>query len=150
MDIRIERVSAAEPGDRRRSSTAAAAAVLDGRAARPRGGRPRLVTGDATVLLVARAPEGIVGTLTLALLPLPSGLRGRVEDVVVDAARGGASPPGSSRRPAGSPRRPARGRWTSPRGRSARRPTGSTSGSGFRARESTVYRRHSGETSSGA
>ncbi|GAA2937266.1 MULTISPECIES: GNAT family N-acetyltransferase [Streptomyces] len=49
----------------------------------------RLVSADANTVLVARADGAITGTLTLVLLPLPSGLRGRVEDVVVDdAARG--------------------------------------------------------------
>ncbi|PBD02394.1 acetyltransferase (GNAT) family protein [Streptomyces sp. Ag82_O1-15] len=49
----------------------------------------RMVNCDANTLLVARTPDAIVGTLTLVLLPLPSGLRARVEDVVVDgAARG--------------------------------------------------------------
>jgi ribosomal protein S18 acetylase RimI-like enzyme len=49
----------------------------------------RIVRCDATTVLVARVAGEIVGTLTLLLLPLPSGLRARVEDVVVDgAARG--------------------------------------------------------------
>ncbi|MGK5628901.1 GNAT family N-acetyltransferase [Streptomyces sp. URMC 123] len=49
----------------------------------------RMVSCNANTVLVARTSEAIVGTLTLVLLPLPSGLRGRVEDVVVDtAARG--------------------------------------------------------------
>lgn len=49
----------------------------------------RMVTCDANTVLVARTPETIVGTLTLVLLPLPSGIRGRIEDVVVDkSARG--------------------------------------------------------------
>jgi ribosomal protein S18 acetylase RimI-like enzyme len=49
----------------------------------------RMVSCDANTVLVARTSEAIVGTLTLVLLPLPSGVRGRVEDVVVDtAARG--------------------------------------------------------------
>ena len=49
----------------------------------------RMVTCDANTVLVARTSEAIVGTLTLVLLPLPSGLRARVEDVVVDSqARG--------------------------------------------------------------
>ncbi|MEV0278090.1 GNAT family N-acetyltransferase [Streptomyces sp. NPDC050610] len=49
----------------------------------------RLTTSDANTLLVARTPDAVVGTLTLVLVPLPSGLRARVEDVVVDnAARG--------------------------------------------------------------
>ncbi|WP_327710744.1 GNAT family N-acetyltransferase [Streptomyces sp. NBC_00464] len=49
----------------------------------------RMVTWDANTVLVARASEVIVGTLTLVLLPVPSGLRARVEDVVVDSAARG-------------------------------------------------------------
>jgi ribosomal protein S18 acetylase RimI-like enzyme len=51
----------------------------------------RIVACDANTVLVARAEAGgeIVGTLTLLLFPVPSGLRARIEDVVVDeAARG--------------------------------------------------------------
>lgn len=49
----------------------------------------RMVANDANTLLVARTAHDIVGTLTLVLLQLPSGVRGRIEDVVVDtAARG--------------------------------------------------------------
>ncbi|MFC1438011.1 GNAT family N-acetyltransferase [Streptacidiphilus sp. N1-10] len=44
---------------------------------------------NSNILLVARLDGVIVGTLTLVVLPLPSGLRARIEDVVVDvAARG--------------------------------------------------------------
>ncbi|MFI1188170.1 GNAT family N-acetyltransferase [Streptomyces californicus] len=48
------------------------------------------LTGDRTnTLLVARIEGVIVATLTLVVSPLPSGLRARIEDVVVDtAARG--------------------------------------------------------------
>ncbi|KOG90865.1 GNAT family N-acetyltransferase [Streptomyces varsoviensis] len=49
----------------------------------------RLVASDTNTVLVARTPEGVVGTLTLVLVPLPSGLRARVEDVVVDSAARG-------------------------------------------------------------
>jgi ribosomal protein S18 acetylase RimI-like enzyme len=49
----------------------------------------RLLAHEANTLLVARASGGIVGCLTLVMFPLPSGLRARIEDVVVDeAARG--------------------------------------------------------------
>src|SRR4051812_41976972 len=49
----------------------------------------RVVSCPAHTVLVARSPGAIVGTLTLVVFPLPSGLRARVEDVVVDdAARG--------------------------------------------------------------
>jgi ribosomal protein S18 acetylase RimI-like enzyme len=43
----------------------------------------------ANTVLVARRDGEIVGTLTLVVFPIPSGLRARIEDVVVDeAARG--------------------------------------------------------------
>ncbi|MGW2395896.1 GNAT family N-acetyltransferase [Kitasatospora sp. NPDC001664] len=48
-----------------------------------------LLACSANTVLLARLDGRIVGTLTLVLLPLPSGLRARIEDVVVDAgARG--------------------------------------------------------------
>ncbi|MFF3959344.1 GNAT family N-acetyltransferase [Streptomyces sp. NPDC001890] len=48
-----------------------------------------LLRSDATTLLMARIEGRAVGMLTLILFPLPTGLRGRIEDVVVDeAARG--------------------------------------------------------------
>ncbi|MGW0961302.1 GNAT family N-acetyltransferase [Streptomyces gelaticus] len=49
----------------------------------------RLLCSDANTLLLARVEGRAVGMLTLIMFPLPSGLRGRIEDVVVDeAARG--------------------------------------------------------------
>lgn len=50
----------------------------------------RLAECSAVVLLVARDEGGrVVGALSLVLVPLPTGLRGRLEDIVVDqAARG--------------------------------------------------------------
>ncbi|MEV4114281.1 GNAT family N-acetyltransferase [Nonomuraea sp. NPDC049695] len=49
----------------------------------------RLLAFESNTVLVARVQGQIVGTLTLVTFPLPSGLRARVEDVVVDeAARG--------------------------------------------------------------
>lgn len=49
-----------------------------------------IVTAEATTLLVARTDDGqIVGSLTLVLFRIPTGLRAWIEDVVVDdAARG--------------------------------------------------------------
>jgi ribosomal protein S18 acetylase RimI-like enzyme len=50
-----------------------------------------IVVSPATVLLLARDGDGgeIVGTLTLALFRIPTGMRAWIEDVVVDeAARG--------------------------------------------------------------
>ena len=44
-----------------------------------------LVTSPATQLLVARMPDGqIVGTLTLAIFRIPTGVRAWIEDVIVD------------------------------------------------------------------
>ncbi len=55
----------------------------------------RVVTAQCNHVLVARAPAAagepgeIIGTLTLTMFPIPTGLRARIEDVVVDeAARG--------------------------------------------------------------
>ena len=44
----------------------------------------RIVASPASRLLVARDGEAVVGMLTLALFPLPSGIRAWIEDVVVD------------------------------------------------------------------
>jgi ribosomal protein S18 acetylase RimI-like enzyme len=49
----------------------------------------RVVRCEANTVLVARTDGRIVGTLTLVMFPIPSGMRARVEDVVVDGeARG--------------------------------------------------------------
>jgi ribosomal protein S18 acetylase RimI-like enzyme len=49
----------------------------------------RIAGHQAITLLVARSGGVIVGMLTLVSFPLPSGLRARIEDVVVDReARG--------------------------------------------------------------
>lgn len=48
-----------------------------------------IVKSPATVLLVARSDGEIVGSLTLALFRIPTGLRAWIEDVVVhEVARG--------------------------------------------------------------
>ena len=48
-----------------------------------------IVESPACHLLLARDGEGIVGSLTLVVFPIPTGLRAWIEDVVVDeAARG--------------------------------------------------------------
>ncbi|MEW1774178.1 GNAT family N-acetyltransferase [Streptomyces sp. NPDC086777] len=54
-----------------------------------RGAVRALLGSDANTVLLARAEGQVVGMLTLVMFPLPSGLRARIEDVVVDeAARG--------------------------------------------------------------
>jgi ribosomal protein S18 acetylase RimI-like enzyme len=48
-----------------------------------------IVDSSATSLLVARDADSIRGTLTLAVFRIPTGVRARIEDVVVDeSARG--------------------------------------------------------------
>jgi ribosomal protein S18 acetylase RimI-like enzyme len=48
-----------------------------------------IVGSSAITLLVARAEGTIIGTLTLAMFPIPTGFRAWIEDVVVDeTARG--------------------------------------------------------------
>jgi len=48
-----------------------------------------IVAAPASTVLLARLDHQIVGTLTLATFPIPTGVRAWIEDVVVDeAARG--------------------------------------------------------------
>ena len=48
-----------------------------------------LVSSDASTLFIARVDGHIVGSLTLAMFPIPTGIRAWIEDVVVDSnARG--------------------------------------------------------------
>ena len=49
----------------------------------------RLVSYEANTILIARSGDAIIGTLTLVVFPIPTGLRAWIEDVVVDeSARG--------------------------------------------------------------
>jgi ribosomal protein S18 acetylase RimI-like enzyme len=49
----------------------------------------RVVAGAANTVLVARSGGAVVGTLTLVVVPLLTGVRAHIEDVVVDSvARG--------------------------------------------------------------
>jgi ribosomal protein S18 acetylase RimI-like enzyme len=53
------------------------------------GALSAIAAAPASTLLLARADGAIVGTLTLAIFPIPTGIRAWIEDVVVDeAARG--------------------------------------------------------------
>jgi ribosomal protein S18 acetylase RimI-like enzyme len=49
-----------------------------------------LVESPLTTLFVARSEGAVVGTLTLAVFRIPTGLRGWIEDVVVDESARGA------------------------------------------------------------
>lgn len=49
----------------------------------------RIVAHEATTVFIARLDGRIVGSLTLAVFPIPTGIRAWIEDVVVDeSARG--------------------------------------------------------------
>lgn len=49
----------------------------------------RMISSPAITMLIARTGQHIAGTLTLAIFPIPTGIRAWIEDVVVDeAARG--------------------------------------------------------------
>ena len=66
------------------------------RSSRGRRRRPRrpssseIVSGDATVFFAARVDGRIVGSLTLVVFRIPTGVRAWIEDVVVDDAARGA------------------------------------------------------------
>ncbi|WP_337589344.1 GNAT family N-acetyltransferase [Streptomyces xinghaiensis] len=49
-----------------------------------------IVSSDTTTLMVARLGDRMVGTLTLVVFPLPTGVRAWIEDVVVDESARGA------------------------------------------------------------
>lgn len=49
----------------------------------------RIAASPAITLLLARSGGKIVGTLTLAMFPIPTGLRAWIEDVVVDSSARG-------------------------------------------------------------
>jgi ribosomal protein S18 acetylase RimI-like enzyme len=54
-----------------------------------RDGLAEIVGNDNCVLFLARVDGEIVGGLTLAMYPLPTGLKAWIDDVVVDAAARG-------------------------------------------------------------
>ncbi|MER5542524.1 GNAT family N-acetyltransferase [Streptomyces sp. NPDC001118] len=101
----------------------------------------RMVTCDANTVLVARTSEAIIGTLTLVLLPLPSGLRARIEDVVVDRAARGQGVAGLLTEEAVRIAREAGARTVDLTSRPDRAAANRLyERLGFRARPSTVYR----------
>ncbi|MFF4347779.1 GNAT family N-acetyltransferase [Streptomyces sp. NPDC001530] len=101
----------------------------------------RMVSCDANTVLVARAAGEIVGTLTLVLLPVPSGLRGRIEDVVVDTAARGRGVAALLTREALRLAREAGARTVDLTSRPDRQAANRLyERLGFQARQSTVYR----------
>ncbi|MER6195443.1 GNAT family N-acetyltransferase [Streptomyces cyaneofuscatus] len=101
----------------------------------------RMVTCDANTVLIARTAEMIVGTLTPVMLPLPSGVRARVEDVVVDGAARGQGVAGLLTEEALRIAREAGARTVDLTSRPDRAAANRLyERLGFRTRQSTVYR----------
>ena len=101
----------------------------------------RILACDANTVLVARADREIVGTLTLVMFPVPSGLRARVEDVVVDGAARGHGVAGLLTREALRIARESGARTVDLTSRPDREGANRLyERLGFRARESTPYR----------
>jgi ribosomal protein S18 acetylase RimI-like enzyme len=101
----------------------------------------RMVRCEANTVLVARVGGEIVGTLTLVLFPVPSGLRARVEDVVVDRAARGQGVAAVLARHALEIAREAGARTVDLTSRPDREAANRLyERLGFQARESTVYR----------
>ncbi|GHG86180.1 GNAT family N-acetyltransferase [Streptomyces lanatus] len=101
----------------------------------------RILQCEASTVLVARAGGEIVGTLTLVMFPVPSGLRARIEDVVVDNAARGRGVAGSLMREAVRLGREAGARTVDLTSRPDRAAANRLyERLGFAVRESTVYR----------
>ncbi|WP_405686465.1 GNAT family N-acetyltransferase [Streptomyces sp. NBC_00057] len=101
----------------------------------------RLVRCETNTVLVARAGGSIVGTLTLLLLPVPTGLRARIEDVVVDTEARGQGIAALLTQEALTLAREAGARTVDLTSRPDRAAANRLyERLGFRARESTVYR----------
>ncbi|MGH8935635.1 MAG: GNAT family N-acetyltransferase [Acidimicrobiia bacterium] len=83
MSVTIEEVD--EVTDRLVEALGRLVSQLSGSATAPgRAELEAIVGSPATTLLVARRGVDIVGSLTLAVFPLPTGVRAWIEDVVVD------------------------------------------------------------------
>jgi ribosomal protein S18 acetylase RimI-like enzyme len=101
----------------------------------------RILGCDANTVLVARSAGTIVGSLTLVMYPVPSGLRARIEDVVVDHAARGHGVAGLLTREALRLAREAGARTVDLTSRPDRAAANRVyERLGFRPRESTVYR----------
>ncbi|MFG2625046.1 GNAT family N-acetyltransferase [Streptomyces sp. NPDC048473] len=101
----------------------------------------RLVRCETNTVLVARTAGGVVGTLTLLLLPVPTGLRARIEDVVVDTEARGQGIAALLTQEALALAREAGARTVDLTSRPDRAAANRLyERLGFRARESTVYR----------
>jgi ribosomal protein S18 acetylase RimI-like enzyme len=100
-----------------------------------------IVGSSAITLLVARAEGTIVGTLTLAMFPIPTGFRAWIEDVVVDEAARGKGVGEALTNEAISLARAAGARTVDLTSRPSRKAAGRLyERAGFEERETRVYR----------
>jgi ribosomal protein S18 acetylase RimI-like enzyme len=100
-----------------------------------------IVGSSAITLLVARAEGTIVGTLTLAMFPIPTGFRAWIEDVVVDEAARGKGVGDALTSEAISLARAAGARTVDLTSRPSRKAAGRLyERAGFEERETRVYR----------
>src|SRR5215467_3691622 len=100
-----------------------------------------IVGSSAITLLVARAEDTIVGTLTLAMFPIPTGFRAWIEDVVVDEAARGKGVGEALTNEAISLARAAGARTVDLTSRPSRKAAGRLyERAGFEERETRVYR----------
>ncbi|MEU5859972.1 MULTISPECIES: GNAT family N-acetyltransferase [unclassified Nonomuraea] len=101
----------------------------------------RVVRSEAITVLTARLDGRIVGTLTLVLFPVATGMRARIEDVVVDASARGRGVAAELTRHALHLAGQARARTVDLTSRPDREAANRLyERLGFRARSSTVYR----------
>jgi ribosomal protein S18 acetylase RimI-like enzyme len=101
----------------------------------------RVLASDANAVLVARVEGRVVGALTLVMFPLPTGLRARIEDVVVDDAARGTGVGSALTREALELARRAGARTVDLTSRPSRQAANQLYARlGFEARDSRVYR----------
>ena len=95
----------------------------------------------ANTVLIARASGAIIGTTTLVMFPLPTGLRARIEDVVVDESARGQGAGAAMTREALRLAREAGARTVDLTSRPAREAAGRLyERAGFKLRDSRLYR----------
>ena len=100
-----------------------------------------IVNCPANTLLLARSAGTIIGTLTLVIFPLPTGLRAWIEDVVVDESARGQGTGETLTREAVRIAREAGARTVDLTSRPSREAAGRLyERVGFEIRESRVYR----------
>jgi ribosomal protein S18 acetylase RimI-like enzyme len=100
-----------------------------------------IVESQATTILVAKEGERIIGTLTLAVFRIPTGVRAWIEDVVVDESARGSGVGEALTREAIRLAREAGGRTVDLTSRPSREVANRMYEKvGFRRRETNVYR----------